>query len=82
MKVATYYGVQDLWKNKKKTTTVTGYFDLLRLVKTLSPNDTVWISFWEGMHRHAAIIMTLLVLVAVLLQSHSLHKDSGGLSDR
>jgi hypothetical protein len=30
------------------------------MVKAYSKKDIIWISFWEGMHRHAAIIMTLL----------------------
>ncbi len=36
------------------------YIKLLKMVKTSSKNDNIWISFWEGMHRHAAIIMSLL----------------------
>ena len=58
--VAQYFKVDDEWASKKKTNTVQAYFELLCLVKQQSTNDRVWISFWEGMHRHAAIIMTLL----------------------
>ena len=58
--VAQYFKVDEEWASRKKTNTVQAYFDLLCLVKEQSTNDKVWISFWEGMHRHAAIIMTLL----------------------
>jgi hypothetical protein len=58
--VAEYFAVGDLWASKKNTNTVQAYYELLCFVKTLSAKDIVWISFWEGMHRHAAIIMTLL----------------------
>ena len=60
MLVAEYFGVGELWGSEKKTKTVQGYYDLLCMVKAYSKKDTTWISFWEGMHRHAAIIMTLL----------------------
>jgi hypothetical protein len=52
--------VDDVWASKKETNTVQAYYELLCLVKTHSTKDSIWISFWEGMHRHAAIIMTLL----------------------
>ena len=58
--VAQYFKVDEEWASKKETNTVQAYFELLCLVKEQSTNDKVWISFWEGMHRHAAIIMTLL----------------------
>jgi hypothetical protein len=35
------------------------YYKLLHIIKTLSNRDLVWISFVEGLHRHAAIIMCL-----------------------
>jgi hypothetical protein len=60
MLVAEYFGVSDMWMSGKKTNTVRGYYDLLCMVKAFSDKDIIWISFWEGMHRHAAIIMTLL----------------------
>jgi hypothetical protein len=49
------------WEHQKKT--VTGfkrYFELLLLVKSESRRDEVWFSFFEGMHRHAAIVTGLL----------------------
>jgi hypothetical protein len=33
---------------------------LLKLIKQHSKEDHVWISFWEGMHRHVAITLFLL----------------------
>jgi hypothetical protein len=35
------------------------YFKLLKIVKIFSNNDNLWISFVEGLHRHAAIVMCL-----------------------
>ena len=32
------------------------YYKLLYLVKSQSPRDHIWFSFFEGMHRHAAIV--------------------------
>jgi hypothetical protein len=49
-----------VWASKKETNTVQAYYEVLCLVKTHSTKDSIWILFWEGMHRHAAIIMTLL----------------------
>jgi hypothetical protein len=36
------------------------YYELLLLVKTKSKKDNIWISYVEGLHRHAAIIACLL----------------------
>ncbi len=58
--VAKYFAVDDEWAAKKETKTVQSYYELLYLVKTHSTKGNIWISFWEGMHRHAAIIMALL----------------------
>jgi hypothetical protein len=35
------------------------FFDLLLLVKKQRKKGHVWISFYEGLHRHAALIMCL-----------------------
>ncbi len=58
--VAEYFAVDDVWASKKQTNTVQAYYELLCLVKTHSTKDSIWFLFWEEMHRHAAIIMTLL----------------------
>ena len=61
-KVADYYGIKALWKkiDEKSSSAVTSYVNLLKLVKMKSNKDNIWISFWEGMHRHAAIMMSML----------------------
>ncbi len=39
------------------------YYYLLLLVKVQSKKDNVWISFYEGLHRHASLLITLLSAV-------------------
>ena len=62
--IAEHYGVSDEWKNlinvNVNNDDLTQYYNLLYLVKTESKNDHVWISFVEGLHRHAAIVLSLL----------------------
>ena len=62
-KVAKDYGVYKEWrdylKESKEDDCATKYYKLLLLVKTMSQDDNVWISFIEGLHRHAAIVMCL-----------------------
>jgi hypothetical protein len=59
--IAQHYNVLDKWKaSKHESDHVDTYYKLLLLVKTKSKNDKVWISFIEGLHRHTAIIASLL----------------------
>ena len=60
--VAEYYGIQHLWTDTvdESCSAMTTYVNLLKLVKSKSTKDKIWISFWEGMHRHAAIMMSML----------------------
>ena len=59
--IAKYFGVNEEWGNvKSKATPNEQYYQLLYLVKTKSKKDTLWISFIEGLHRHAAMVMSLL----------------------
>ena len=66
-KVAEYFGVDNKWQClleqwEKENQNVTGfkrYYKLLFLVKSKSEKDRVWFSFFEGMHRHAAIVAGL-----------------------
>jgi hypothetical protein len=59
--IAKHFGVDEEWENVKlKATPVEQYYQLLYLVKTKSTMDTLWISFIEGLHRHAAMVMSLL----------------------
>ena len=67
--VLTYFKVEDgHWQNvlnewqEKHKTPLTGfrrYYELLYLVKSRSRYDHIWFSFFEGMHRHAAIVAGL-----------------------
>jgi hypothetical protein len=61
--VARHYGVEAQWKSyldgSSQDNCVKDYHKLLHIIKTLSNQDFVWISFVEGLHRHAAIIMCL-----------------------
>jgi hypothetical protein len=58
--VAEYFKVIEQWESKKETNTLPSYFMLLKFVKQYSKEDHIWISFWEGMHRHVAITLSLL----------------------
>ncbi len=64
--VAKRYGLVNEWRDtiyeSKKDDCATKYYKLLVLVKTTSKNDKVWISFVEGLHQHAAIVMCLTCL--------------------
>jgi hypothetical protein len=61
--VARHYDVEKQWKSYLNSSRVDNhakdYYKLLHIVKTLSNCDLVWISFVEGLHQHAAIIMCL-----------------------
>ncbi len=60
--IATYYEVTDECCDATtgQTFNIKHYFELLLLVKKQSKKDHVWISFYEGLHRHAALMMCLL----------------------
>ena len=60
--IAEHYEVLDEWNSLKDDNNdfLTQYYKLLLLVKTKSTCDNVWISFVEGLHRHAALILSLL----------------------
>ena len=61
--VAKHYEVEEDWNSylnlSSKDNQATDYYKLLYIVKTSSKNDNLWISFVEGLHRHAAIVMCL-----------------------
>jgi hypothetical protein len=61
--VARCYDVKNQWKSylnsSREDNRAEDYYKLLHIVKTLSNCNLVWISFVEGLHRHAAIIMCL-----------------------
>jgi hypothetical protein len=61
--VVKHYAVDDKW-NSWLGQTLRGdyardYFMLLNIVKIFSNKDNLWISFVEGLHRHAVIVMCL-----------------------
>jgi len=62
--VAEYYGVTNEWKKiiekQPQCTVMDTYYLLLKTVKCISKKDNVWISFYEGLHRHAALMLSLL----------------------
>ena len=47
-------------ERKEDSHSIQAYYELLQVVKRHSKKDNIYISFWEGLHRHAAIIMALL----------------------
>lgn len=61
--VAKYYNVEDEWNTylakHENDTKANRYFVLLCIVKTKSQRDNLYVSFVEGLHRHAAIILCL-----------------------
>jgi hypothetical protein len=59
--IAKFYDVYDEWtQSTRGSDTINNYYEWLLLVKTESKRDNIWISFVEGLHRHAAIIACLL----------------------
>jgi hypothetical protein len=52
----------DEWEKAtaEQTFKIKHYFDLLLMVKKQSKKNHVWISFYKGLHRHAALMMCLL----------------------
>ena len=66
--VAKYFGVDKQWSQlndewygtQEEPTGYKRYYELLFLVKSESLKDHIWVSFFEGMHRHAAIVTGLL----------------------
>ncbi len=60
-RIADFYQVTGLWKQMEKSKcNYERYFKLLQLDKMDSPADYLWVSFVEGLHRHAATILALL----------------------
>jgi hypothetical protein len=46
-------------ENRKISDAASTYFYLLLNVKYQSNNDYIWISFYEGLHRHTALLLSL-----------------------
>ncbi len=70
--IAAYYGI-DNWVQLQERGDKAGlikdqadsYFYLLKSVKAKSNKDNIWISFYEGLHRHVAVLITLLSAVFI-----------------
>ncbi len=60
--IASFYEVSDEWEKAttEQTFEIKHYFDLLLMVKKQNKKDHVWISFYESLHRHAALMNCLL----------------------
>jgi hypothetical protein len=74
---AKYYGVNDEWNNATsgQSFRIKHYYKLLLMVKKLSTKDHIWMSFYEGLHRHAALMMCLLCS-KIDLVSNKVNHDS------
>jgi hypothetical protein len=58
--IANFYDVYDEWTTSSHSSDrIDKYYELLHLAKTKSKKDNIWISFFEGLHRHAATIACL-----------------------
>ena len=59
--IATYFDLLEAWNaiETEEDFNIEHYYDLLLMVKK-SKKDKIWMSFYEGLHRHAALMMCLL----------------------
>ncbi len=62
MGIATYFNLNEAWNavSSEQDFSIKQYYDLLLMVKTSKTKDNIWMSFYEGLHRHAALMMCLL----------------------
>lgn len=81
-RVAEYYDVKDAWeksmasqKNNDDMSPSDTYYQLLKAVKCVSKRDNVWISFYEGLHRHSALILSLLSTTFNMRENNLRHKS-------
>jgi hypothetical protein len=66
-KIVKYFGLTDEWatikvKAQQKghiSDSASSYFFLLLTVKYRSKKDNIWMSFYEGLHRHTALLLSL-----------------------
>jgi hypothetical protein len=75
--VAKYYGIDDEWYNATsgQPFSIKHYYKLLFMVKKSSTKDHIWVSFYEGLHSHAALMMCLLCS-KIDLVSNKVNHDS------
>ncbi len=57
--IATYFDLKEAWNaySLEHDFSIKQYYDLLLMVKTSKTKDNIWMSFYEGLHRHAALMM-------------------------
>jgi hypothetical protein len=62
MAIATYFNLKETWNavSSEQDFSIKQYYNLLLMAKTLKTKDNIWMSFYEGLHRHAALLMCLL----------------------
>jgi hypothetical protein len=66
--IAQYYDVETDWEALKKlgrerktiTDAASAYYFLLKTVKCESKKDDVWMTFYEGLHQHSSLMLSLL----------------------
>ena len=66
-KIVKYFDIADEWAKVKEKAKEKGhisdssstYFYLLLTVKYQSKKDNIWMSFYEGLHRHTALLLSL-----------------------
>ncbi len=67
MFVAKHYSADMQWKaypnDHSKNHCAENYYQLFLIIKTMSKQDNAWISFIEGLHQHAGIVMCLMCSV-------------------
>jgi hypothetical protein len=75
MKIATFYDVKDQWSNATsgQSFTINHYYELLLMVKKSSTKDNIWMSFYEGLHRYAALMMCLICSKIDLVSNKIIH---------
>ena len=77
--VAKHYGIEEDWneylKKSGRENRARDYYTLLHIVKTSSKKDHLWISFIEGLHRHAALVMCLTCSSFDLVDNNIIHES-------
>ena len=75
--VAKYYGVNDEWNNATsgQPFSIKHYYELLLMVTKSSTKDHIWMSIYEGLHRHATLMMCILCS-KIDLMSNKVNHDS------
>ena len=81
-RVAEYYDVKEAWEKSMASQNSNDdmspsdtYYQLLKAVKCVSKRDNVWISFYDGLHRHSALILSLLSTTVNMRENNLTHKS-------